>query len=161
MRQLGSPNRAFAGDLGAPDPQLRSTLAAVTDDPAGYARAVAALCTARLLLPIAPDADGDLSAVQVIAASGGTGLLAFTGLDSLQAWNRTARPVPCTLDELAATAVETAAQALVIDLAGPAQLVIESDLIAELAQGHRLVETDDGGFGWLYRRDVPAGGASC
>ncbi|MCA0253805.1 MAG: SseB family protein [Actinobacteria bacterium] len=162
MRQLGSPNQAFAGDRGDADPQVRIALAAVADDPAGYARAVAALCGARLLLPIAPDPDGDLSAVQVTAADGGTGLLAFTGLDALLAWNPSARPVPCTLDEVAATAVETKARAVVVDLAGPASLVMEAGLIAELAQGRRLVELEDGGFGWLYRApDVPAGGASC
>jgi hypothetical protein len=162
MRRLGSPNQAFAGDHGDPDPQVREALAAATADPAGYPRAVAALGGARLLLPIAPDPDGDLSAVQVAAADGGIGLLAFTGLDSLLAWNPAARPVPCTLDEVAATAVETAARAVVIDLAGPSPLVIETDLIAELARGRRLVELSDGGFGWLYRApDVPAGEASC
>lgn len=162
MKPLGSPNQAFAGDRGEADPAVRTALAAVADDPTGYARAVAELCGARLLLPIAPDPDGDLSAVQVTAADGTTALLAFTGLDALLAWNPAARPVPCTLDDVAATAVETGARALVIDLAGPAQLVIEADLIAELAQGRRLVELDDGGFGWLYRAsDVPAGGSSC
>lgn len=162
MRQLGSPNQAFAGDRGEPDPLVRAALATVADDPAGYVRAVAALCGTRLLLPIAPDPEGDLSAVQVTASDGGTGLLAFTGLDALTAWNPVARPVPCTLDEVAATAVETAARAVVIDLAGPASLVIEANLITELAQGRRLVELEDGGFGWLYRGpDVPADGPSC
>lgn len=162
MRQLGSPSQAFAGDRGDPDPLVRSALAEVADDPAGYARAVAALCGARLLLPIAPDPEGDLSAVQVTATDGGVGLLAFTGLDALLAWNPSARPVPCTLDEVAATAVETDARAVVIDLAGPASLIIEAELIRELSQGRRLVELPDGGFGWLYRApDVPAGGPSC
>lgn len=169
MRQLGSPNQAFAGDHGEPDLQVRAALAAVADDPAGYARAVAALCGTRLLLPIAPDPEGDLAAVQVAAPDGGTGLLAFTGLDALTAWNPAARPVPCTLDELAATALETTADAVVIDLAGPSSLVIEASLIAELAQGRRLVELPDGGFGWLYRAaaaeqgggNVPGHGGSC
>ncbi|MCW5950949.1 MAG: SseB family protein [Propionibacteriaceae bacterium] len=159
MRRLGSPNQAFAGDRGDADPQVRATLAAVADDPASYARAVAALCGARLLLPIAPDPDGDLSAVQVKAAGGGTGLLAFTGVDALSAWNPAARPVPCTLDEVAATALETTARAIVIDLAGPSRLVLEADLFAELAQGRRLVELADGGFAWLYRAcDAEPGG---
>lgn len=157
MRQLGSPNQAFAGDHGDADPQVRAALATATDDPTGYLRAVAALCGARLLLPIAPDPDGDLSAVQVTAADGGIGLLAFTGLDALTGWNPAARPVPCTLDEVAATAVETTAAAVVIDLAGPSRLVIEADLIAELARGRRLVELPDGGFGWLYRTERDSG----
>lgn len=162
MRQLTHPNQAHVGDRGDADPQVRTALAQVTDDASGYARAISALCLARLLLPIAPDPDGDLAAIQVAAADGATGLPAFTGLDSLQAWNPTARPVLCTLDEVAATALETGAQAVLIDLAGPVALVIETELIAELAQGHRLVELPDGGFGWLYRApDVPGGGTSC
>lgn len=157
MRQLGSPSQAYAGDRGEPDPAIRAALAAASDGPSGYLRAVAALCGARLLLPIAPDPDGDLAAVQVRSADGGIGLLAFTGLDALAGWNPSARPVPCTLDEIAATAVETRASAVLIDLAGPSRLVIETDLITELAHGRRLVELDDGGFGWLYRSpDVPA-----
>ncbi len=161
MRQLGSPNQAFAGDHGDPDPVVRAALAGAADEPAGYLGAVAALCVARLLLPIAPDPDGDLAAVGVSDPDGRSGLLGFTGLDALLAWNPAARPVPCTLDELAATAVETGAQALVIDLAGPARLVIEAELIAELARGRRLVALPGGGFGWLYRADVPGQGASC
>ena len=47
--------------------------------------------------------------------------------------------------------METSARAVLIDLAGPASLIIEADLITELAQGRRLVELEDGGFGWLYR----------
>ena len=40
------------------------------------------------------------------AADGRTALPAFTGLDALTAWKADARPVPCRLDELAASAVE-------------------------------------------------------
>ena len=150
MKPLGPAASVWAGDDGSPDPSLRAALSASTD-PDGYARAVAALCVARLLLPIAPDPDGDLSAVRVTAPDGRTGLLAFTGLDALQEWRADARPVPCTLDDVAATAVETGAAAVVVDLAGPVPLVIESALVAELAAGRRLVELDGGGFGWLFR----------
>jgi hypothetical protein len=153
MRQLGSPNEAFAGDRGEADPVVRRALAAAGGGTDPYLGAVAALGGARLLLPIAPDADGDLSAVRTTSADGRTGLLVFTGQDALRAWQPAARPVPCTLDDVAATAVETGADAIVVDLAGPATLVIEAGLIAELAQGRRLVRLDDGGFGWLSVAD--------
>lgn len=150
MRQLGNPNSDFAGDRGEADPEVRRLLAGCAGpDAATYPRAVAALCGARLLLPIAPDPDGDLAALQVRAADGRTALPVFTGLDSLQAWQTGARPVPCTLDDVAATAVETGSVAIVVDLAGPASVVIEDPLIAELAAGRRLVELAEGGFGWL------------
>lgn len=77
-------------------------------------------------------------------------LLAFTGLDALIAWEPRARPVPATLDDLAATVLETGASALLIDPAGPVPFVIGDDLVAQLSQGRRLVELDDGGFGWAF-----------
>lgn len=157
MGSLGQPNAAFAGDHGDPDPEVRAALAAAYDAPqVGYLRAVAALGVARLLLPIAAAPDGDMSAVLVQAADGSRAVLAFTGLDSLTSWDPAARPVPCTLDDVAATAVETAAKAVLVDLDGPHPLVIEPALLRELARGRRLVELDEGEFGWLYRADGAA-----
>jgi hypothetical protein len=37
---------------------------------------------------------------------------------------------------------------VLIDIAGPHVLVIEGDVLDELAAGHRLVELSDGEFGW-------------
>ena len=36
---------------------------------------------------------------------------------------------------------------MLVDLAGPAPLVLEGEVLAALAQGHRLVDLGDG-FGW-------------
>jgi hypothetical protein len=157
---LGRPSAAYAGDTGEPDPQLRGLLAAATDHD-GYLTAVAALCTARFLLPVlaigdeggtAPDPDrhAELQAAILATADGRTALPAFTGIDALQAWRAGARPVPCRLDELAASAVEQGCVAVLVDLAGPSPLVIEGELLAQLARGRRLVRLDDGGWGWLY-----------
>lgn len=159
---LGRPSQAYAGDLGEPDAQLRELLRLAERTREDYLRAVAGLCTARFLLPVvavgddggdAPDPDrhAEMRAV-MLATADGTGVPVFTGLDALTAWKPHARPVPCRLDEVAATAVETAAVAILIDLAGPAPLVIEAGLIAELARGHRLVELTGGEWGWLYAR---------
>ena len=82
------------------------------------------------------------------SASGRTGALAFTGLDALLAFDAHARPVPCTLDTVAATAVEVGAHAIVVDVAGPHQLVIDESLIGPLATGNRLIALTDG-WGWL------------
>ena len=70
--------------------------------------------------------------------------------DALVAWEPRARPVPATLDDVAATVLETGDDALLVDPAGPVPFVIGDDLIAELAQGRRLVELEDGGFGWAF-----------
>ncbi|MFZ1412859.1 MAG: SseB family protein, partial [Micropruina sp.] len=134
---------------------------AAGQDQERYLTAVATLCGARLLLPIVasgdehaslgpdPDRHAEMAAVLLTGASGETAVLAFTGLDSLQHFDRAARPVPCTLDDVAASAVQLGASAVLIDHAGPSSLVIEQPLLAELAQGRRLVRTDSG-WGWLF-----------
>ena len=43
--------------------------------------------------------------------------------------------------------------AIVVDLAGPASVVVEGDVLAHLGEGHRLVELVDGGFGWVVLSD--------
>lgn len=162
MVTLGQPSSAFIGDRGEADPLVRAAIAdAATDPPTSYLRAVAALCATRLLLPVVasgddsmdgpdPDRHADLAAVSIQAADGRKALLAFTGIDALVAWEPRARPVPATLDDVAATVLETGDDALLVDSAGPVPFVIGDDLIAQLAQGRRLVELEDGGFGWAY-----------
>lgn len=160
MHTLGKVNAAFAGDRGDADPVVRVAIAASDGSTSAYLDAVAALCTARLLVPVVatgdassdgpdPDRHAELAAVSVQAEDGRRALLAFTGVDSMQAWEPRARPVPGTLDDVCATVEEADAQALLVDVAGPVPFVIESDLVSELAQGRRLVRLDDGGYGWL------------
>ena len=82
------------------------------------------------------------------SATGERALLAFTGLDALRAWDATARLVPCTLDDLAATVAEAGAVALLLDIAGPVPFTLEGEVLAALSSGQRLVEFDDGTFAW-------------
>ena len=51
------------------------------------------------------------------------------GLDSLAAWHPGPGPVPVTMDVLAEAAMDDGAVALIVDAAGPAPLVLESDLL--------------------------------
>ena len=170
MRTLGQPNAAFAGDHGHPDAGVRAILAEAYAGGTNYHRAIAALCTARLLLPIVaagdegepgsgpdPDRHAEMAAVLIRSDAGATAVPVFTGIDSLQAWKPDARPVPCTLDDVAATAIETKSTAILIDLPGPHPLVIETGVIEELAKGHRLVELPDGGYGWMFLQGADAG----
>ena len=159
---LHQPSSAFIGDRGDADPAVRAVIAQADSDlPTSYLRAVAALCGARLLLPVVasgddsmegpdPDRHADLAAVSLAAGDGRRALLAFTGMDALVAWEPRARPVPATLDDVAATVVETGDGALLVDAAGPVPFLIGDDIIAQLAQGRRLVELADGGFGWAF-----------
>jgi type III secretion system (T3SS) SseB-like protein len=154
----------FPDDDGSASADTRDALARSVREaaPSAYLSAVAALCTDRLLVPVvatatrlgqttggqAFDKEAEMAVVMLRTADGRQAMLAFTGLDSLQAWQPAARPVPITLDRLAATAQAEGATAVLVDFAGPAALVIEGEVLDSLAAGHRLVETADGEFGW-------------
>lgn len=165
----------FPDDDGSAAPETRRALAAAVapDSPADYLRAVAALCADRVLVPVmatatklAPSAAGpgggpltsdkeaEMSVVLLQSADGRRAMLAFTGMDALQAWNAEARPVPVTVDLAAQSAQADGAAALLVDFAGPHPLVIEGEVLAGLAQGHRLVQLDDGTFGWAMAQQV-------
>lgn len=161
-QRLLQPSSRWSGDQGQADEAVRQVLAeaARADGPEAYLAAVAGLCGARLLLPIVaegddsatapdPDRQATMSIPMLRNAAGQQAVLGFTGMDSLRAWQSNARPVPTTLDDVAKTALDAGAQAVVIDVAGPATLVLEPGLLEPLAQGMRLVRLEDGGFGWV------------
>jgi hypothetical protein len=155
----------FPGDEGEASEVTRRRLGAAAVDPAvaTYLSAVAALCLDRLLVPVvatatklgktigglSSDKEAEMAVVLLEYEPGRRGLLAFTGLDALQAWQPRARPVPVTLDQLAQTARAEGAVAVLIDVAGPHPLSIEGEVLDGLAHGHRLVELEGSRFGWL------------
>jgi hypothetical protein len=153
------------GDTGAASAETRRLLAAAVAEatPLAYLRAVAALCGDRLLVPVvatatrfgetvaglASDKEAEMSVVTLQARDGRRALLAFTGLDALQSWQPEARPVPVTVERAAQTARDEDLTAVLVDMAGPHPLVIDGEVLGELAAGHRLVELADGEFGWI------------
>lgn len=160
MSSLSQPSARFAGDDGSPDPITRAAMARVVDS-TSYTRALVALCSSRLLMPIVasgdetdhpdPDRHAEMAAVKLVDDTG-IHLLAFTGIDSMETWQKGARPVLCTLDDLAATVKESGAERLLIDVAGPHPLVIEGMPLEQFAQGFALVEFEDG-FAWAKAAD--------
>lgn len=165
----------FPGDDGLARPATRRALAAAVavPDTSNYLRAVAALCEDRLLVPVvatatsvgagaaglASDKEAEMSVVMLQAPDGRRALLAFTGLDALEAWQADARPVPVTLDRAAQTAQAEDVSALLVDFAGPHPLVIDGEMLLALAAGRRLVETEPDQFGWVV--PVPQRDDSC
>jgi SseB protein N-terminal domain len=155
----------FPGDLGAASSETRRLMATAAAEatPIAYLRAVAALCGDRLLVPVVAtttrlgqtvggltsDKEAEMSVVTLQAQDGRRALLTFTGLDALQTWQSDARPVPVTVDTAAQAAKSEDVSAVIIDVAGPHPLVIEGEILSELASGHRLVELSDGEFGWI------------
>jgi len=158
----------FPGDDGVAQQDVRRALArfAASHSPEDYLRAVAVLCGDRVLVPVVAtatrlgtttggltsDKEAEMAVVMMQRADGGKALLGFTGLDALQSWDPRARPVPVTLDKVAETAMAESAVAVLIDVGGPYPLVIDGEVLAALAQGHRLVDLG-GGCGWA----MPAG----
>jgi hypothetical protein len=158
----------FPGDDGAASAETRRCLdeAATSSSPTSYLRAVAALCGDRLLVPVVATAtrlgettgglisekEAEMAVVLLQGNDGRRALPVFTGLDSLQAWQPAGRPVPVTLDVAAQTTLTEGCSVLLIDLAGPHQLTIDSPLLDELAAGHRLVEVGPEEFGWAILR---------
>lgn len=169
LRAVPSLLTPISGDRGEPDPLVRTAIASARASRSDYLDAVVALCSARLFMavmaPPRPDEDqeraagvgaaairprvDELGAVLLTHPDGTTALLCFTGLDALTAWDGRARPVPGTLDDLAATVREAGADVLLVDVAGPVPMTIGPDLIDRLSGGHRLVKVADGGYGWM------------
>lgn len=99
---------------------------------------VAIVATADEVDEMGADKSSHMSVVSMLSSDGRRGLLAFTGLDSLQSWDPTARPVPVSGTDAARAALDDGCEAVVIDVAGPnSRVIIEADLV-ELAGIDRL-----------------------
>ena len=151
------PDPGFADDDGAADPDLAGALTAWSGRRLPAATVLAALCGARLLVPVVAllgevehDADGrahdkssDMAAVLMQGADGRLALLAFTSSATLDRWNPEARPVPVAAPLAARAALQDDAAALVVDVAGPVSFVVEGEDLTALAAGWRPARVGD------------------
>lgn len=128
----------FSDDDGRADAVLRAALASGTTD------LIARLATARLLVAVVAvadeidaasgaDKDSHMAVVSMVNAAGERGLLAFTGVDAMQAWDPTARPVPVTGIAAAQAALDDGNAALVLDVCGPHRRVVAGAELERLA----------------------------
>lgn len=162
MRSI--PDPGFAGDDGTVAPEVAAALAAHAADPDGRHHAtLAVLQDSRFLVPVvavlgeveydaqglAHDKTSDMATVLMRGRDGRLALLAFTGNEPLHRWNPDARPVPVSARQAAEAALHDEAAALVVDVAGPAMVVIEGEDLRSLAAGYRLVEAGDR---WAWAR---------
>ena len=149
---LGDPT-----DRGDADPQVAAALSAFAAGQGSEHAALAALATARLLVPVvavlaeaapadgtAPGPDGtapgrekasEMALPTLLGSDGRRAVLAFTGLPSLTAWRPEARPVPVTARQVWQAGAQEAG-AVVIDIAGPAPFAVDGARLAALAGGH-------------------------
>jgi hypothetical protein len=165
---------AFPGDEGSAAPEVTAALAAYDADPAaGHHAALAALQDTRLLVPVvavltevehdtgphqgrglARDKSSEMAAVLLTGRDGRTALLAFTSVDTMRAWDPQARPVAVHAREAARAALHDGADALVVDVAGPALFPIEEQDLRDLA-ADLVLRPVEGGWGWT--RPLPGG----
>lgn len=167
------PDPGFADDFGAADPRLLEAMADHQARTTSSGAVLALLQDSRVLVPVvavlgeveldeqglAHDKSSDMAAVLVQAGDGGTGtgLLAFTSVETMARWDPEARPVPVTAATAATAAVQEGAEALLVDLAGPAPYIVDGDDLTRLAAGWRLIalgagEDASAGYGWIGPR---------
>jgi len=135
---LGDPT--YRGD---PDPRVAAALSAFAAGQGSEHAALAALATARLLIPVvavpaeaAPaEKTSEMVLPTLIGSDGRRPVLAFTGLPSLTAWRPDARPVPVIARQVWQAGAEEA-NAVVIDIAGPVPFAVDGARLAALAAGH-------------------------
>ncbi len=140
-RHLAEP--AFATDDGSADAGVRDLLAAAARGRESMVTAARALRTARLLTcvvavldetdPAGGDKDSHMAVVSMLNERGEKGLLAFSGVDALSAWDPQGRPVPALGRDIAVAAIDDGATAVVVDVAGPARCVVTGAALDVLA----------------------------
>jgi type III secretion system (T3SS) SseB-like protein len=147
----------FQHDDGSADPRLVEAIAS-----GDHGRVLSALTEARLLVPVvamlgeveydenglARDKSADMAVVLITGRDGRRALLAFTGTQALTAWQPDARPMPATAHLAATASVQEGAAALVIDIAGPSTVVIETEDLHHLAAAHTVIRLEDGTHVW-------------
>ena len=148
----------FDDDDGAADPALAAALQS-----RDQGAILAALTQARLLVPVvamlgeveyddqglAHDKTSDMAVALLRGQDGRNALLAFTSTDSLARWSPEARPMPAQSQLVATAAIQEGAAAIVLDVAGPAPGVLETEDVQRLAAGLQVVRLEDGGYGWI------------
>lgn len=134
-----------AGDTGGADPAVSAVLAAYAGGAATEHAVLTVIAASRLLVPVVavlaeanPDGtekETEMALPTLIGNDGRKAVIAFTGTDTVRRWRQDARPVPVTGGQLWPAVAAEQADAVVIDVAGPVQLVIEGARLRALADG--------------------------
>ena len=132
------------GDRGDAELAVQAALAAFADGTGSEHAALTALAAARLLVPVVAvlaeagedgaEKETEMALPTLIGNDGRKAVIAFTSTETLSRWKADARPVPVPARSVWAAARAEAA-AVVIDVAGPVQLVVEGARLAALANG--------------------------
>ena len=141
------PEPEFADDDGTLQPALAAVLAAYDEGRASVRDVALVLRTARLMTPLvavldeaedsaeglSPEKSSHMASVSLVAPDGRRGLLAFSSVQAMTAWDPAARGIPALGPKVAAGALEEGADAVLLDLAGPVRLALDGALLRALA----------------------------
>ncbi|NTW38821.1 MAG: SseB family protein [Cellulomonadaceae bacterium] len=160
------PTSPFAGDDGSPDGALTAALARWSAGQVELVEVVAALASARVLVPVLAhavatdvvdglevDRQADTGVVALQVPDGRTALPVFSGVASLAAWRSDARPVPTPAGTAAVSALAEGWQVMVLDPGGPITVVVPRPAVQALAAGRQWEPPVSGG---AVRPDVSA-----
>lgn len=150
------PDSGFSDDDGTADPALTAALAAWAEDRSAEPRVLAALRSARLLVPVVAvlgeteeDENGlrrektsDM-AVPTLRAGDRRALPAFTSVAALARWDSEARPVAVPLHQALRAAAHEKADTVVLDLAGPVPYQLTGPALLALAEGRPTTDPLD------------------
>jgi len=149
------PTSPFAGDDGSADPALAAVLGAYHHQQVDLHEVQRALVHSRVMVPLLAeltqltgltgpaasdtglrlDKATSMSSVTITGRDGRLAQPMFTSLDTLRAWNPHARPFPSTAVDVARGAYAQGAVAVVLDVAGPVDVVLEGPSMLALAEG--------------------------
>jgi len=138
------PTSPFAGDDGSADPNILKALES------GQPRQIAiALRYARLLVPIVSvldeqevdegtglrtDKSSHMANVLMVSPDGRRGLLAFTSAETMGLWNADARPAPALGPDVAQSALDQDADAVLIDFQSAHRYAVLKTALQDLAR---------------------------
>lgn len=133
------------GDTGEADPAVTAALAAYAAGQATERATLAAIAATRLLVPVmavlteggedGAEKETEMALPTLIGNDGRKAVIAFTGAETLTRWRPEARPVPVPAARLWPAVQAEQADAVVIDVAGPVQVVIDGGRLTALASG--------------------------
>ncbi|GAA4506240.1 MULTISPECIES: SseB family protein [Nonomuraea] len=144
---LTIPDPLDAGDDGSTPPLVSAALAAYQAGAAGPERVLNALGESRLLVPVVAlltsseigahgvrqEKESEMALPKLVGKDGREAVLAFTGTEPLRLWRPDARPIQATTLQVCRAAAAEGAAAVVVDVAGPVQFVIEGEVLRALA----------------------------
>jgi hypothetical protein len=142
------PQPQFPDDDGTAAAEVHQALSAYAEGRAGEYAVLAALAESRLLVPVVAvltedetvdglrrEKESDMALPTLVGDDGRRGVLAFTSTESLARWRPDARPVAVHARQACQAALDEAADAVVVDVAGPVPYAIEGARLRVLASG--------------------------